>query len=60
MQDHTYNGVPTSQIPTETIKDLLINGFKINNSDGRSEAEAIECVRQRLEIELLIRNLGLR
>lgn len=53
--DYTYDGVPVSKVPTEDICRLLREGFEINDDGGLGEAKASDCVRKRLEIELVIR-----
>jgi len=57
MMDHTFNGVPVSQVPTAKIIELLNEGFTVKDPDGRSIKEAEECVMKRLKLELEIRKL---
>lgn len=62
MRDHRYiredgTFVPVSQMTLEEIHDVLADDLEIHPEGNPGETE--ENVRERLRIELLIRNLGL-
>lgn len=60
MRDYMYHpdgidpGVPVSQMPTEEIVACLADGFEANGE------APIEAIRDRLQLELFIRERGLR
>lgn len=60
--DHTYDGIPISQMHTADIASCLRNGIKINSTVGYfgSIQQAEEDVVKRLQIELTIRLYNLR
>jgi hypothetical protein len=63
MKDHNYVAedgtlIPTAELPTAKIQELLASGVEIVSTDG--EEPIVENVMERLRIELLIRSLGLR
>lgn len=60
MQDYTLNGVPVANVLTSKIEECLRDGIEILNSNGLSDQEAITRVRERLELELFIRQHLLR
>jgi hypothetical protein len=62
MQDYHYNRangerVPASKMTIEEIRACLADGVNIHDHDSPSIREAEECVRKRLEIELIARGL---
>ena len=60
MKDHTYMGVPVSQMRTVDIHESLRGQIVIIDSEGWSNRDAIEGIIERLKIELLIREKNLR
>lgn len=64
MRDHNYitpegRRMPVAEMPTSKIQELLADGeVQIDDSDGYRDPSA--SVMERLRIELLIRELGLR
>jgi hypothetical protein len=63
MKDHNFvtdhgQHIPTADLPTAQIEELLRTGIEIVSTDG--EEALPENVLERLRIELLIRSLGLR
>lgn len=64
MQDYFYtpkdgSRTPVSELPTSLILQLLQEGIEITDPFS-SPCEDVKSVRRRLELELEIRNLGLR
>lgn len=62
MLDYTLDGVPVARISTDVILSCLENGFEITDTHGDSRPIPVleAAVKQRLELELLIRREGLR
>jgi hypothetical protein len=63
MKDHNFvddtgRHIPTAQLPTAQIQELLRTGVEIVSTDG--QVASPESVMERLRIELRIRELGLR
>lgn len=61
MDDHNYitesgESIPTAKLPTAKIIELLQDGITVQDT---AQPDAVFWVRMRLEIELLIRRLGL-
>lgn len=61
MMDHTYRGIPVSQMPMEAIYSCLNVGFEITeNGNELPHVDNPEYwIRMRLEIELVRRSLGI-
>lgn len=62
MRDHSFvddegRRIPTADLPTDTIQELLRTGIEIVGTDG--QVANPEDVLERLRIELLIRELKL-
>ncbi len=58
MRDHTCNGVPTAQLSTEFLEDCLRDGIGIN--EVTYSPGDVECVMERIRLELFIREHNLR
>lgn len=58
IEEGSGKRVPVAQLPTSFIRELLSGELYIVHSDG--EIDPICKVKKRLELELLIRQLGLR
>lgn len=62
MQEVTCDGTPVSKLSNADLELHLrdIDLLEFNDTDGYSITEAREAVRRRLELEIRIRNMGLR
>jgi hypothetical protein len=54
--DERGNRFPVAALPTWQIHDLLASELTIDGSDGAGN-ETVECVRERLRIELVARQI---
>lgn len=61
MDDHTYRGVPVARMATADILETLADGGAEHNGSGAElTSDEWYWLRLRLEIELLIREKGMR